>query len=551
MNKNKYLLLGSSIGVLLLLIVAAAQDGLREWRRIQRTVHTDEGPIEIRIRQVVSPGLETNDRCVSCHIGMDPGEQGIRGSGLMSTHKKLTHDPAEFGCTVCHGGQGLATEKPDAHGDVRFWPEPMIPKQFSEAGCGTCHALLRIPGRELFNQAQLTFERLDCLACHRMDGRGGTIRPDGLGMEGPDLSRTAISGYDGDWYPKHLQESDKAVSGPWKSSFDPIEDRDLSLISSYLSTRMGAPKLIEAKVLFLAGGCMGCHKVSGVGGDEGPDLTQAGEKDPGQLAFDGVQGKHSLANWFGEHLQSPVSVVAGSLMPPVTLDAVEIDKLTMYTLSLRRRALPGAFLPKDRVRVEKFGDREFAADGATIFGAICSGCHGDRGQGKRAPGRQTFPAIANPDFLELASDRFVLETATQGRPGRKMPAWGMKDGGLNPAEISEAATYLRKLGNVNTLPDPKPARWISSDATEGKRMFAESCSGCHGNNGQGGEGLALNNTVLLASATDTYLVETISRGRRGTAMEGYRTPSPARRTLSSAEIEEIVAYIRSWEGEAK
>lgn len=548
MNKNKYLLLVSSIGVLLLLIVAAVQDISVDWDRIQSGAVAEDGPIEVRIRQIVVPELHISDRCVSCHVGMDPSEQGIRGSGVLAAHKAVVHEPADFGCTVCHGGQGLATEEQDAHGDVRFWPEPMIPAQFSQAGCGTCHVYAGIPNLELLRRAQGAFERLDCLACHRMDARGGVLRPDGLGLEGPDLSAAGIAGYDTDWYQKHLSESGKAVSGPWRTSFDRIEDRDLALLAVYLDTRMGAPKLVEAKSEFLSRGCMGCHKVSGTGGDEGPDLTQAGEKDPGRLAFTGVQGRHSLANWFTVHFRSPAALVNGSLMPPLALADEELDRLTLYTLSLRRRDLPGAYLPKDRLRVEKFHAREFASDGAAVFGAICAGCHGQRGQGKRAPGQQTFPAIANADFLQLASDSFILETAMEGRPGRKMPAWGKKDGGLQRAEIEATVSYLRTLGGVAALPDPKAPRWVSADAGEGRRLFDSVCASCHGTTGEGKEGPALNNRILLKSATDTYLVKTIEQGRKGTGMEGFRTPSLTRQTLSPLEIEEIVSYIRTWEG---
>jgi mono/diheme cytochrome c family protein len=551
MNRNKYLLLGSSIGVLLLLIVAATQDIFMEWCRIQRSALSEAGSIEVRIRQIVNPRLQTSDRCVSCHVGMDPSEQGIRGSAVMIAHKPVVHDPAEFGCTVCHGGQGGATEQLDAHGEVRFWPEPMLPKNFSQAGCGTCHAIPGIPNRETYDLARGAFERLDCLACHRVDGRGGVIRPDGLGMEGPDLSHTAISGYDRDWYRKHLSKSNSVRSGPWRTSFAPIEDPDFGLISTYLSTRMGAPKLIDAKSLFLSSGCLGCHKVSGIGGDEGPELTRVGEKDPGQLAFAGVQGKHSLANWFADHFRSPAALVAGSLMPPLTIADEDIELLAMYTLSLRRRDLPGTYLSKDRLQIEKLGEREFAPDGTAIFSAVCAGCHGSRGQGKRAPGRQTFPAISSPGFLPLVSDSFLLETVTQGRPGRKMPAWGKKEGGLQPAEISKTVAYLRGLGGGEVRPDTKPPRWISGDRADGKNLFASACSSCHGNNGQGGEGPALNNQILLTNATDTFLVETIGQGRRGTSMEGFLTPSPARMALAPSEIENIVAYIRSWEGGSK
>jgi mono/diheme cytochrome c family protein len=58
----------------------------------------------------------------------------------------------------------------------------------------------------------------------------------------------------------------------------------------------------------------------------------------------------------------------------------------------------------------------------------------------------------------------------------------------------------------------------------------------------------LANPVLLGAATDTYLVETIRRGRRGTTMEGFATPSPTRPALADAEIEAIVAYLRTMQG---
>ena len=140
---------------------------------------------------------------------------------------------------------------------------------------------------------------------------------------------------------------------------------------------------------------------------------------------------------------------------------------------------------------------------------------------------------------------------TQGRPGRKMPAWGKKDGGLQPVEISKAVDYLRKLGGVEIRPDPKPPRWVSGDTTAGKSLFTSACSSCHGKDGQGGEGPALNNQILL-SQCDRYIPCRNNRqGRRGTSMEGFLTPSPARLTLAPSEIETIVAYIRSWEGGRK
>jgi cytochrome c oxidase cbb3-type subunit 3 len=231
------------------------------------------------------------------------------------------------------------------------------------------------------------------------------------------------------------------------------------------------------------------------------------------------------------------------------LNEEQIDLLTMYVLSLRRREVPGTSLPRDRAQVLRFGEREFAGDGATIYGAICSGCHGDNGLGRRYPGMSPYPSIGNPDFLQLASDEFITQTVTHGRPGRPMLAWGSREGGLKPDEISALVGHLRSMaGNVQTTPDPLPRRWVKGDAFAGGQLFSSNCAGCHGRNGEGGEGPALNNKVLLGAASDRFLVETIKRGRRGTAMAGFIQPTPVRAALADPEIEAIVAFIRSWEG---
>ena len=122
MNRNKWLLLASSAGVLVLLAIAALQENVfREWRRIQAGAASADGAVPIQLRQVVNVSLGVADRCVSCHVAMAPGEQGVSGVG-QAPHPRVPNDPSEFGCTVCHGGQGRATDKADAHGRVHFWP---------------------------------------------------------------------------------------------------------------------------------------------------------------------------------------------------------------------------------------------------------------------------------------------------------------------------------------------------------------------------------------------------------------------------------------------
>ncbi len=566
MQKNKYLLLVSSVTTLLLLVVAASQEHFgKEWRDIQSQGRLDDAPIPVQLRQVVNRGLGISDRCVSCHVAMAPGEEFVDGSPVLRRHDPVTHDPADFGCTVCHGGQGLATEKADAHGDVDFWPQPMLPTDMSQAGCGTCHTPRAIPRVDVLAASRAVLEQNFCLACHRVDGRGGPPQQRGPGrraraardappederLNGPDLSGVGLAGFDAGWYDGHLamstDERAPSQAALW-APFRPVTEADQVTLAAYLATRVGAPDLIEAKATFFSSGCLGCHRVSGVGGDEGPDLTQVGDKDPGQVPFAQVPGARSLLSWNLEHFRSPGAVTAGSNMPALGLSEDEIRKLTLYVLSLRRRDLPGSYLPEDRLRVTRFGEREFTPDGATIFGAFCTGCHGLDGMGRRSPGMGAFPSVANPDYLSRVSDDVLETTIRLGRPGRRMPAWGQIAGGLRPEEITAVVGYLRTQSGIPEPSDPRPQRWVTGDAIAGEGLFATACSGCHGDAGQGGEGPALNNAVLLDAATDTYLVETIGNGRRGTAMPAFLTSSPVHPTLDSSEIEAVVAFLRTWQ----
>ncbi len=558
MKNNKHLLLWSSVGTLVVLVWAAfAENVLADWRQAQNHVAASlpaGTDFQVQLRQIVVPGLKAADRCVSCHVGMAPGETGIEGDRIYGKHKPVVHEPAELGCTVCHAGQGRATTKADAHGNVAHWPEPMIPVKYAEAGCGTCHSHVAVPDLDMAARGHALVERYDCLSCHKLDGKGGTLRPGGAGGgEGPDLTH-AGSRVDGDWYARHIDSRKRAEAGlgsstlPWKASFGEVPAADLEVMKGYLRSRVGAPRLSEAKSLFNSLGCRGCHKVNGVGGDDGPDLSRAGQRDPALTNFSGVRGEHSVPNWFAEHFRAPATVVPGSTMPVFELSDRQIDSLVLYMMSLRRNDAPEAFWPPDRMRALRLGEREFTTDGSTLYGTFCAACHGSKGEGMRYAGASPFPAIGNPDFLAVAPDEFLRATIMHGRPGRRMPAWGEKEGGLRPGEIETLIGYLRSMGGgAKPEPDPKPSRWVKADAEAGRKLYAQQCANCHGNEGQGGEGLALNNRALLSDASDTYLLETIRRGRTGTTMPAFGSGSTVRRALSTEELEALVAFMRTWE----
>jgi mono/diheme cytochrome c family protein len=349
-----------------------------------------------------------------------------------------------------------------------------------------------------------------------------------------------------------LKQHQAAQDGPWKTSFGTIDEAGREAIAEFLQSRVGAPQLVAAKALFHSLGCRGCHKIGGVGGDDGPDLTLAGDKDPGRLDFTHVPGEPTIANWHAAHLRQPAQIVPGSQMPNLNLSDEQVDLLTFYLLSLRRSSFPEAYWPKDRIRAERFGEREFSGDGATLYGTFCAACHGLAGEGKRYPNTPPFPALANADFLAAATNEFLTASIRKGRPGRRMPAWGEKDGGLRPEEIAAIVGYLRQRTGT---PEPQPThpepRWVKADPAVGQPLYTRYCAGCHGAKGEGLQAPQLNNPGLLAVAPDSYLLEAIARGRRGTPMPSFRHGSPTNPALAETELEAIVAFIRTWETKTK
>ena len=94
-------------------------------------------PLGARQRWIVP--LSRVDRCETCHLGVeDPRFRDVRQP--YRTHPRADSHPFEtFGCTVCHGGQGLATTVEDAHGPTENWNRAVIHEAFLQESCSLCH----------------------------------------------------------------------------------------------------------------------------------------------------------------------------------------------------------------------------------------------------------------------------------------------------------------------------------------------------------------------------------------------------------------------------
>src|SRR3974377_953366 len=87
---------------------------------------------------VTSFGDTHVDRCTTCHIAADD-PRFARHEEPLKTHPysaamgavcrngggERRHKFSDFGCTVCHDGQGRGLETKYSHGEDEFWPEPL------------------------------------------------------------------------------------------------------------------------------------------------------------------------------------------------------------------------------------------------------------------------------------------------------------------------------------------------------------------------------------------------------------------------------------------
>ena len=135
---------------------------------------------EVGIRQIHVKDVDLVDRCESCHMGIQEPvtltKAAMGGEEVFISHPDRDllkiHDPEKFGCTPCHGGNGVAlTSVEKAHGYNEHWLWPLHAKENLEAGCQQCHTQEIVTemaptldaGREIFRLR-------GCMACHRYEG---------------------------------------------------------------------------------------------------------------------------------------------------------------------------------------------------------------------------------------------------------------------------------------------------------------------------------------------------------------------------------------------
>jgi hypothetical protein len=209
---------------LVLIVAAVWQAGTPSWKTYQHAffqLEAQEEPNAVtkaavlatppQIHQVLLPGLQRVDRCTTCHLGVDDPTMKNAPEPFRYHAGLAPHVASRFGCTICHGGQGLATDKQDAHGSVPFWQSPLLARDYIRASCGRCHKEGDVPGVPELAEGRRLFETEGCRRCHKLDGVGGSI--------GPDLTEEGASHRSPEWLERHFLAPNAVSAGSAMPNF--------------------------------------------------------------------------------------------------------------------------------------------------------------------------------------------------------------------------------------------------------------------------------------------------------------------------------------------
>jgi mono/diheme cytochrome c family protein len=460
----KTILLASSLVALGYLLAAASWENFfTEWRQHQRRYRSllvekaDDDhsrkiakSFRIELQQAVLPALGRMDRCISCHLGMDnPRMKGVPQPYSYHPGPHLEDHPiGQFGCTICHQGQGRAVVSGEAKYD-EHWSSWLLPLPYTEASCGVCHDPLALEdkGAPLLALGYRLSRERGCFSCHRLGERGGGFGPalDGVGSK--DKHFFPMSNLVGEhtvanWLYEHFLDPQAVVpeSRMKKTPLTPEEARALTIHMLSLQDVILPEEYLPAdkyKALFearhppLADGeslysqfCYGCHEEAAVG-DTDPILKKE---------LPAVRNPHYLSRISDEALAFIIRRGRpGTEMQAWREDAgglreEEIEAIVAYIAESRRGFSEETFVPS------KPQDAEV---GEALFAENCALCHGEDGRGDVAPG------LADPVFQEIYDDRLLGLTIRDGIEDTQMPSFREMD--LSDQEISDIMAFIRTL----------------------------------------------------------------------------------------------------------
>jgi mono/diheme cytochrome c family protein len=547
-----------SLLLLISLAIAPAKNYFSEWRHYQKQylalirgrgdAVTLQRHLHQGIQQIWLPELGVVDRCTTCHVGLKEATLSDVSAQPFRRHPVIPHTSEQFGCVMCHRGQGAATTVEEAHRSTLAWEQPLLPARYVESACGQCHRAA-LTGTPQLNLGRNLLARYGCVHCH-------TIKlPDGSPVQPtddpPSLSHIADK-TTREWIYAWLKDPQAYAVTSTMPNFK-LTDADAQDISAFLianstpiagDTAPVAGKDKDQKTANPTAGaslygesfCASCHAVQNaagnlVGGNVGPELTRIGSK--------------VRPEWLRSWLRNPRVYDAETVMPHYRFTDQQVSLLATFL---------GNKMDSDllaNVHLDTPTPEQIAHGKSLVTEYGCASCHEISGIKKPQNFAPELTRIGSKPLTQIvflpgmahALPDYISAKIRQPRSfgaALKMPQYSFA-----PAQVDALTTALLSLTDrAHDLPPalrvpPKPSSNYQPPGKTGQLMTDLACFSCHAINGRGGD-MAPDLTWEGSSVQRQWLKEFLKNPNTLRPALIRRMP---KFNLSDSEITELTDYI--------
>ncbi|HTZ97139.1 MAG TPA: c-type cytochrome [Terriglobales bacterium] len=491
-----------SIVLLLSLAIAPAKHHFNEWRHYQNgylsmirgrgDAVTLQRHFKGGIQQIWHPELAVVDRCTTCHVGLKEASLTDVTVQPFRKHPVIPHNVEQFGCVMCHRGQGVATTVEEAHSSTLAWEQPLLPARYVESSCGQCHRA-PLTGTPQLNEGRRLLAASGCVHCHTVKlPEGGTMRATD---DPPSLLHVADK-TTREWIYAWLKDPQSYAVSARMPNFKLSDDdaRDISAFLIWNSSPLSGDTLaLKEKAatdpsagpsLYGESFCATCHAVQNaagnlVGGNIGPELTRIGNK--------------AKPEWLAAWVTNPRIYDSGTAMPHYRFTEAQAATLTAFL----QTKTDSDFLAN--VRLDPATPEQIAHGKLLVTEYGCASCHQIAGIKKPenfAPELTRIGSKPISQLIFIAGMRHSLPDYIAGKlrqprafaTGLKMPQYT-----FTPAQIDALTTALLSLNERSqTLPTSLTVASKSESSYQpagkaGQLMSDLACFSCHRINGRGSD----------------------------------------------------------------
>ncbi len=183
---------------------------------------------------------------------------------------------------------------------------------------------------------------------------------------------------------------------------------------------------------------------------------------------------------------------------------------------------------------------------AQLYQQYCSVCHGEKGDAKTHARQGLRPPpldFTAKDVQSWLTRERMIDVITHGKPGTAMVGWGTQ---LSESQIIKLTDFVRD--NFMSIINHSPSSENPAAHQAGRKVYAETCSVCHGEDGAGAlwgktslnpQPVNFTDSEATRYLTRERMIASVTHGRPGTAMTAFASQ------LSDQQIAAVVDYIQA------